>query len=65
MLYIPVAEKIEQEQAELSERQKERAAELSAARRESKEYETIKKNVDMLLADPQEVSSRQRDPELE
>ena len=62
---IPVAEKIEQEQAELSERQKERAAELSAARRESKEYETIKKNVDMLLADPQEVSSRQRDPELE
>ena len=62
---IPTTDRIEQELAHLSERKIERAAEMTTARKESRGYETIKKNVDMLLTSTQEMSEHQHGQELE
>ena len=61
---VPSAERMEKELAALTEQKERLLAEYKAARSGTKEYETIKQNVDALLSVPKE-QEQQRRHELE
>ena len=62
---IPTTERIDGELAKLSEKKAQCTAEYAALRRQAKEYETMQKNVDMLLSAPERSTEKRREQELE
>lgn len=62
---IPTTERIDGELAKLGEKKAQYAAEYAALRRQAKEYETMQKNVDMLLSAPEQSAEKRREQELE
>lgn len=62
---IPTTERIAGELAKLSEKKAQCTAEYAALRRQAKEYETMQKNVDMLLSAPERSTEKRREQELE
>jgi uncharacterized protein YerC len=56
---IPTTDKIDLELAALSQQKQEWSADYSTTQKSAREYETIKRNVDMLLAAPKEAAHQQ------
>lgn len=55
MVPLPAAEKLERELSELTVQKETLYAQYTAAKRQAKEYDTIKRNLDILLPPEQSV----------